>query len=406
MKSFFLKIRYVWKLVSLLFFTAVTYAYAMFQGGFVSWFLFYSFLPISIYSLLIAIYPIRTFQVTRSINQEQFLVGEKLIGTITIKRNVPFPLFYLIVEDILPEKLSAQKLMSEPKKLLFPWFKKTITMQYELKRMPRGEHRFTEVRVRTGDLFGLIDKEMIFKSDNYFLVYPHSVDLTYRQHEKQFEQGATNSKAKFWQDTTMAIGIREYQPGDRFSWIDWKATARRDRIMTKEFEQMQSHDVVLMMDRVKSDAFEEIVTFSASLARAIIKSGAKMGFVSFGREKTVFSLKETEQHLQQIYYHLAKVDCDSGLSFADVTESELPVWQSKNVTPLLVTASLSLDLVRKLELIGRRNHSTFVFLIKREGERISSEEKVMIERLMKRRIMIKAVSAGRFEDVFKEVSTL
>lgn len=124
MKSFFLKIRYVWKLVSLLFFTAVTYAYAMFQGGFVSWFLFYSFLPISIYSLLIAIYPIRTFQVTRSINQEQFSVGEQLVGTITIKRNVPFPLFYLIVEDILPEKLSEQKLMKEPKRLLFPWFKK------------------------------------------------------------------------------------------------------------------------------------------------------------------------------------------------------------------------------------------------------------------------------------------
>ncbi|MCM3598760.1 DUF58 domain-containing protein [Metabacillus idriensis] len=371
-----------------------------------SWFLFYSFLPISIYSLLIAIYPIRTFQVTRSINQEQFSVGEQLVGTITIKRNVPFPLFYLIVEDILPEKLSEQKLMKEPKRLLFPWFKKTITMQYELKRMPRGEHRFTEVRVRTGDLFGLIDKEMTFEAENYFLVYPHSVDLTYRQHEKQFEQGATNSKAKFWQDTTMAIGIREYQPGDRFSWIDWKATARRDRIMTKEFEQMQSHDVVVMMDRVNSEAFEELVTFSASLARAIIKSGAKMGFVSVGREKTVYNLQETEQHLQQINYHLAKVDCDSSRSFADVTESELPAWQSKNVTPLLVTASLSLDLVRKLELIGSRNHSTFVFLIKKEGDRISSEEKVMMERLMKRRIMIKAVSAGRFEEAFKEVSTL
>lgn len=406
MRSFFLKFRYVWKLASLLFFTLITFAYAMFQGGFVSWFLFYSFLPISCYSLLIALYPIRSFQVTRSINQEQFSVGDPLIGRITIKRSVPFPLFYLIVEDVLPEKLSGQRRMKEPKKLLFPWFKKTIEMQYELGRMPRGEHRFTQVRVRTGDLFGLIDKEMTFAAENYFLVYPHTVDLKYRQNEKQFEQGAINSKAKFWQDTTMAIGIREYQPGDRFSWIDWKATARRDRIMTKEFEQMQSHDVVVIMDRVKSAVFEEIVTFSASLARAIIKSGAKVGFVSAGREKTVFSLQETEQHLQQIYYHLAKADCDSERSFADIAESELPVWQSKNMTPLLVTGSLSLDLVRKLELMGSRNLSMIVFLVKGKSEKISSEEKVMMDRLMKRRIMTKAVNSGSFEDAFKEVSML
>lgn len=406
MKSFFHKIRYVWKLASLLFFTLITFAYAMFQGGFVSWFLFYSFLPISCYSLLIAVYPIRSFQVTRSINQEQFSVGDQLIGNITIKRSIPFPLFYLIVEDVLPEKLSGQSLMKAPKKLLFPWFKKTITLQYELGRMPRGEHRFTQVRARTGDLFGLIDKETTFSAENYFLVYPHTVDLKYRQNDKQFEQGAINSKAKFWQDTTMAIGIREYQPGDRFSWIDWKATARRDRIMTKEFEQMQSHDVVVFMDRVKSDVFEEIVTFSASLSRAIIKSGAKIGFVSAGREKTVFSLQETEQHLQQIFYHLAKADCDSERSFADIAESELPVWQSKNVTPLLVTGSLSLDLVRKLELMGSRNHSMIVFLVKGKTEKISSEEKVMMERLMKRRIMTKAVNSGRFEDAFKEVSVL
>ncbi|KEZ49514.1 DUF58 domain-containing protein [Metabacillus indicus] len=406
MKSFFLKIRYVWKLVSLLFFTAVTFAYAMFQGGFVSWFLFYSFMPISLYSLLVALCPLRTFEVTRAINQEQFSVGEKLIGTITIERAFPFPLFYLVVEDVLPEKLSKLMEMQEPKKLLYPWFKKKIIMSYELSRMPRGEHRFTQVRVRTGDLFGLIDKEVTFDAENYFLVYPHSVDLSYRQNEKQFEQGAASSKAKFWQDTTMAIGIRDYQPGDRFSWIDWKSTARRDRIMTKEFEQMQSHDVVVMMDRTPSDVFEEIVTFSASLAKSIIKSGAKLGFVSIGSEKSIFSIGETEQHLQQIYYHLAKTDCDSGTSFAEIAETELPVWQSKNATPLLVTSALSLDLVRKLERLGSRSHATLVFLVKKEGERITSEEKVMMDRLIKRKIITKAVGAGRFEEAFKEVSML
>lgn len=110
--------------------------------------------------------------------------------------------------------------------------------------------------------------------------------------------------------------------------------------------------------------------------------------------------------MQQIFYHLAKAECDSERSFADIAESELPVWQSKNVTPLLVTGSLSLDLVRKLELMGSRNLSMIVFLVKGKSEKISSEEKVMMDRLMKRRIMTKAVNSGSFEDAFKEVSML
>nr|MDH3162685.1 DUF58 domain-containing protein [Bacillus licheniformis] len=28
-------------------------------------------------------------------------------------------------------------------------------------------------------------------------------------------------------DSTLASGIREYQPGDRFAWVDWKTSARR-----------------------------------------------------------------------------------------------------------------------------------------------------------------------------------
>ncbi|MEH7748493.1 DUF58 domain-containing protein, partial [Neobacillus drentensis] len=26
----------------------------------------------------------------------------------------------------------------------------------------------------------------------------------------------------------MATGVRDYQPGDRFSWINWKASAKRN----------------------------------------------------------------------------------------------------------------------------------------------------------------------------------
>ncbi|MGU4885096.1 DUF58 domain-containing protein, partial [Escherichia coli] len=116
----------------------------------------------------------------------------------------------------------------------------------------------------------------------------------------------------------MAVGVREYQPGDKFAWIDWKATARRDSIMTKEFEQMQSHDVVVFIDRSQSELFESIVSYSASLIRTIVKSGARVGVVSVGQQQKVFPLQADEQHVSSIFYHLAKVDCDSQTPFSSV----------------------------------------------------------------------------------------
>ena len=32
-------------------------------------------------------------------------------------------------------------------------------------------------------------------------------------------------------------GVREYQSGDQLSWINWKATAKTNKMMTNEFEE-------------------------------------------------------------------------------------------------------------------------------------------------------------------------
>ncbi|MBR8646101.1 DUF58 domain-containing protein [[Brevibacterium] frigoritolerans] len=64
----------------------------------------------------------------------------------------------------------------------------------------------------------------------------------------------------------MVSGVREYQPGDQLSWINWKATARTSEIMTKEFEVQKNRDVFIMLDEKPSDLFEESIEMAASLA--------------------------------------------------------------------------------------------------------------------------------------------
>lgn len=52
------KLRFAFKLVSIFLLAIILFCYSMFQGGFVSWFLFYAYVPILLYVLLVLAYPL------------------------------------------------------------------------------------------------------------------------------------------------------------------------------------------------------------------------------------------------------------------------------------------------------------------------------------------------------------
>ena len=85
MKKKFTFIRQVGTVLALI---GVLFSYAMFQGGFVSWFLFYSFLPFGLCALAIAAYPLHRIQVTRTIASSSYYAGDTL--TVTISLHLPF----------------------------------------------------------------------------------------------------------------------------------------------------------------------------------------------------------------------------------------------------------------------------------------------------------------------------
>ncbi|MXI40346.1 DUF58 domain-containing protein, partial [Escherichia coli] len=65
------------RVMMLIILTAAAFCYAMFQGGFVSWFLFYAFLPYALYALLFALIPLRA-TAKRTIQQTSLKAGDVL----------------------------------------------------------------------------------------------------------------------------------------------------------------------------------------------------------------------------------------------------------------------------------------------------------------------------------------
>jgi uncharacterized protein (DUF58 family) len=403
MKKYFQKFREIWKLIVLLFLILLTFSYAMFQGGFVSWFLFYSFLPFALYALALAFYSIKDIKAERVYTKSEYNAGEKFKASIVLERKRRFPLFYAIAEEEVGVTLSGHRDLQKAKTMIFPGFNSVFGFDYSIENLPRGEHTLVGVKFKTGDPLGLIEKEKLLPVENKILVYPAYQDMVYRPIAHHFDQGMTASKERVQRDTSMAIGVREYQPGDRFSWINWKATARRNVIMTKEFEQRQSHDVIILMDCAPDPRFEVVVSFTASVIRAILRKGAQAGLLTLSAERKAFPARGGEGQQQQLLYHLAKIHDESPVPFDLVLESESFLAQQNN-SIMLITAQVTKALIEKAAFYNQRNGSVSIFLIKNRQESLTSAEKNLRASANARGIQLVLVHDGQFAEAFSEVN--
>lgn len=387
----------------LVLFVLITFAYAMFQGGFVSWFLFYSFLPFAVYGLAVMLHSLNEFEVERRLSKSDFAAGEVLEVTITLKRKSSFPLFYLVFED----HLMLTSTPPEQRKMKFvtiPGLKKEFSYRYTVLQLPRGEHVFASYQLKTGDLLGLVEKAKKFDLKNKIIVYPAYTELHYQPFGNQFDQGMALSRERVQRDTSMAVGVRDYQPGDRFSWINWKASAKRNEMMTKEFEQRQTNDVSVVMDCSSDPRFEAIVSFTASLLRSILKKGSQTGMLTVSKQRSAFPIRGGESHLQSLFYHLAKIQPDPRIPSIDKVLEAENFHQQRVSSLLLVTAQLTKPLIEKISVWNQRTGAVTIFLVKGKRERPTNEEITLKTMAAARGVRVIFIHEGKEAEAFSEVA--
>ncbi|WP_163102946.1 DUF58 domain-containing protein [Peribacillus alkalitolerans] len=399
MKKYLHAIQPYTKMIALLMMIGLSFVYAMFQGGFVSWFLFYCFLPFGIYAILLFFYSLRDFRVQRIITASSYQAGDDVSIKLELSRRFSFPLHYLVVEDILPEKLAKYSTVTT-KKLVFPGFRKSIKLDYHINNLVRGEHVFKNVVIKTGDMLGLFQKSYVMKFEGKLLVIPKYNDLRFKQMVAFYEQGQTASVVKMRRDTSIVSGIRDYQPGDRLGWIDWKATAKRNEIMTKEFEERKSQDVFVILDQFPSETFEELVSLTASLAHSIIKRGVQVGFTGTNDLNEMLLIRGGDAQKQKILYQLAKVEDNTKTTLEMVLKGS-DQYLPSNLSFLMVTSHFTEETLRALSNF-KRNRPAAIFVVKKDHS--NKESEVKLEEMARvRGITLKFLAEGEWELALAEV---
>lgn len=385
--------------VSIFILLVASFVYAMFQGGFVSWFLFYLVIPLSIYSLLLFVYPISKIKVERKIETREIYSGGKFSATILVKRNNRFPLMYTSFE----EKVSGSLQQSTSWKQITFWgMKKEYKWTYEIEQIPRGEHELEGVIIRVSDLFGLEKKEVFIPNKKTILVFPNLTDMVYIPIESRYDQGAAASRIQTMKDTSMATGVRSYQPGDRVSWIHWKSFARTQTLKTKEFEDRQSQDLFVLMDRSPSVLFEDIVDLTASIMQAIVRSQASSAFLTIGDTRFYVPTVQGEEQLHRVLYHLTKVQADLKKPIEQMILNDLSIGQATSL--LYITSNLTYEWIDSIQKTASNLRVCTCFLVKDKELKLKREESSLYQYAASRGIAVQVITKDRFAQAFLEVN--
>ncbi len=162
----------------------------------------------------------------------------------------------------------------------------------------RGRHALGPVALRVSGPLGLVDRIVAFAPDDTITVTPSLAPvrrfrLLALQHRLR-DAGIRPIRRRG--EGTSFKGLREYTVGDDPRHVDWKASARRRKLITREFSVEQGQTVVIAIDagRLMTQfagplpRFEYALSSALVLADVAVHSGDDVGLLLFDDEVRVW----------------------------------------------------------------------------------------------------------------------
>lgn len=379
-------------------------------------FAMYALLGVIALSRFLAKQWIECLNVERSLNRTTAEIGEKVAIAVDIENRSKIPVAWLMVEDALPNEALAQRpprLKLEGRRIgllqLGGLSKKSLL--YQLNFAMRGYYQIGPLLLETGDLFGLHRRFKIVSDPKYVLVYPKVIPLIGYELTSRRPIGEIRMSHRLFEDPTRLAGVREYQRGDSFNRIHWKATARTGKLHSRVYDASCVAGMTLVLDfhrdmyPAQGEPFrsELAITTVASLANAISQMGQQIGFISNGRDAAdrireegyrqefrtraaakqgfgdqsestrlqpiVIETRRGPEQFQQIREQLARLELTDGLSFPNLV-SEAASRMPRDATVVAVLGDVTTETAISLGNLKRNGFAVtaIVVLFQQDGQ--------------------------------------
>lgn len=294
-------------------------------------------------------------------------VGKPLEERFAVRNTSRIPKLWLEVRDFseVSAHMTSQVVTNLGGKASYIWRTTTICQQ-------RGRYRLGPISLSSSDPFGLFPMHRDLSPTSHVVVYPMTVDIYQFVLPTGVLPGGDALRRRTHYITTNASGVREYAPGDSFNRIHWKSTARRGRLIVKEYELDPMADIWIVPDmsrmeqvvrrrpmneststgahlapgwsaqkdelKIPETTEEYVVTAAASLAQFFLRQDRAVGMLAYGQSNEIVQPDRGERQMNRVLETLAVLRAEGTIPVQDVINAEINLLP-RGTTIIVVTCT-------------------------------------------------------------------
>jgi uncharacterized protein (DUF58 family) len=323
---------------------------------------------------------VNTVRLSRRTRSRRSSVGKIAEESLSVTNTGFLPKVWLEVYDHseLPSHHVSQVMNALAPKRSRHWAVRTVCRR-------RGQFALGPMTISCGDPLGLFQLKRELHATSSIVVYPAVLPVPSFVPPLGQLPGGDAVRQRTHYITTNVSGVRDYEPGDSFSRIHWRSTARTGRLIVKEFELDPTADIWLFPDmhenaqhslpftdedledpwiailagrsrkEIELDpATEEYtVTITASIAQHFVHRDRAVGMMSYGQTREVLQPDRGHRQLTKILETLAMTRAEGEIPLTQVLLSE-GERLGRGVTLVVITPSLDPSWVAAARDLTRR----------------------------------------------------
>tara|TARA_A100001037_G_scaffold118349_1_gene107848 strand:- start:354 stop:1598 length:1245 start_codon:yes stop_codon:yes gene_type:complete len=265
-----------------------------------------------------------------------------------IVKNRGLGIGFVEIYDQLPPQARITKGSNYTLLYMRPW--QEVSFEYSLKLPLRGHYHLGPVKLRVKDAFDLFYNEKIEESLHSFSVFPQIEVL---------EEQIIKSRAPKLLSGAMPLNVigagtefyslREFVPGDSLRSVNWKALAKKGKMMVNETVREDVMDVILLVDAREVSAvgggkdtpLEMSCRAAATYAKQLLDERNNVALMVYGETVERVDLDRGEHHLFKILTSLSSAKPQGNLKLEIVLKDTLPYIPSGS--PIILFSSLDDD---------------------------------------------------------------
>ena len=260
---------------------------------------------------------------------------------------------------------------------------------YSLRPVERGNYHFGNMNVFVKTVLGIIERRYTFDLQHDISVYPSFLQLqnielmTFAKMQNRLGLKSIRrigNNKEFEQ-------VRNYVVGDELKHMNWKATARKSKLMVNQFRDEREQEIYCLIDMGRSmkmpfnemSLLDYAINSTLALSKVVLKNYDKIGLITYSnRIQTVVPSDNKNSQMQKIMESLYRQNTD----FKESTMEPLFTFIKRKITHrslLIIFTNFEsvISMQRNMEVLKQLRRSHLVILISFENMEL---EKVISEK--------------------------